>query len=595
MQVDGETVPILCMCRLCLNYSQDCSDIGNDQSNLTIRNKIRKYLYIEINDDDSLPRTICQQCINRIEVFDQFCQEVTHHQELICSKLKPSSNETQIITTPTNLIQLSPAIVSKTNGTFIITLQTSTSSEHVLNTRVEDANENDIIISKLIKDDNAHETDLSSTHYEVMEESSEIYTSVLSSKQNVYAKTSSTVQILDECPMQINSISIERELDELDEITADSDNEYNEDNDEHVVDENATATIDDVDHEKFKDFPKLIEDSKLLYKGRDLLNMISKFYRLECDQCDNEERTVFQNLSDLCQHYVDVHQIKGYVVCCSMKLIKPRAMALHMARHLQPDAFKCPECNKMLTCPKILQYHMQNHLPESQRPLACSQCPRRFSYSSALVAHAISHQPESQRAAHVCDECGKVFVSAGRLTTHINVTHMQHGQDYTCNICGKRFACRSNLSYHLTTHEPKVRQVQCSKCGKWLKNKLCLSKHMVQHSSIRYSCSMCDYSAVNRQCLRNHMRVQHTNDKPFACGDCGKAFKLKNTLQNHQVQHTGVRRFVCPFCSRSFASSGNYYSHRKRMHPQELAAMKLKQEEQERKLREQIQKSTDRS
>lgn len=88
--------------------------------------------------------------------------------------------------------------------------------------------------------------------------------------------------------------------------------------------------------------------------------------------------------------------------------MRPRAMALHMARHLQPNAFKCTECHKMLTSPKILKYHMQNHRPESERPLACSQCPRRFSYSSALVAHAITHQPEDQRAIHICDECGKM-------------------------------------------------------------------------------------------------------------------------------------------------------------------------------------------
>lgn len=99
--------------------------------------------------------------------------------------------------------------------------------------------------------------------------------------------------------------------------------------------------------------------------------------------------------------------MKGYVTCCGIKLIKPRAMALHMARHLQPNAFTCSICEKMMTCPKILQYHMQNHLPEDQRPLACPDCPRKFSYSSALIAHAISHQPESERAAHICDECGK--------------------------------------------------------------------------------------------------------------------------------------------------------------------------------------------
>lgn len=59
------------------------------------------------------------------------------------------------------------------------------------------------------------------------------------------------------------------------------------------------------------------------------------------------------------------------------------------------------------------------------------------------------------------------FVSAGRLTTHVNVAHMFHGQEYICHICAKQFACRSNLTYHLTTHQPKVRQVQCEKCGKW--------------------------------------------------------------------------------------------------------------------------------
>lgn len=120
------------------------------------------------------------------------------------------------------------------------------------------------------------------------------------------------------------------------------------------------------------------------------------------------DKPKFEQLSVLFDHFVDRHQMKGYVMCCNVKLIKPRAMALHMARHLQPNAFKCPECNKMLTCPKILQYHMQNHLPEAERPLACAQCPRRFSYSSALVAHAISHQPVDQRVAHICDECGKV-------------------------------------------------------------------------------------------------------------------------------------------------------------------------------------------
>lgn len=69
---------------------------------------------------------------------------------------------------------------------------------------------------------------------------------------------------------------------------------------------------------------------------------------------------------------------------------------------------------------------------------------------------------------------------------------------------------------------------------------------------------------------------------------CDKSFKLRKTLINHLVQHTGVHNFSCEFCSRTFASSGNYYSHRKRMHPQELAAKNKHKEEAENEFRAKV-------
>jgi len=41
-------------------------------------------------------------------------------------------------------------------------------------------------------------------------------------------------------------------------------------------------------------------------------------------------------------------------------------------------------------------------------------------------------------------------------------------------------------------------------------------------------------------------------------------------LQFHINQHTGARPYQCPYCPKAFASSGNCFSHRKRMHPQEV-------------------------
>lgn len=48
------------------------------------------------------------------------------------------------------------------------------------------------------------------------------------------------------------------------------------------------------------------------------------------------------------------------------------------------------------------------------------------------------------------------------------------------------------------------------------------------------------------------------------------------------AQHTGIKKFACEFCDRTFASSGNYYSHRKRMHKDQLAAANERKEAEDR-------------
>lgn len=308
----------------------------------------------------------------------------------------------------------------------------------------------------------------------------------------------------------------------------------------------------------FEGFPKdLIQDGKLLVKGKELSKLIARFYRLECLECNKK----FRKLHVFANHFKNQHKnAKGFVTCCGIKIVKLRQIAMHMARHIQPDAFTCSICNKLLTCPKILQYHVQNHLPEHERSLACPEpgCNRRFSYQSALVTHSISHLPEEERTLYSC--CGRKFSTASRLAAHTNTVHSKVAlkKEFSCEICEKRFLCKSNLAYHLTTHKDFEFQVQCEICDKWLKNKICLRKHMAIHSEVRHLCDLCEYSAVNRQCLINHKKIQHSDSKPFSCEVCSKSFKLKNTLTNHiNAQHNGVRRYTCEFCQRTFVSSGN--------------------------------------
>lgn len=86
-------------------------------------------------------------------------------------------------------------------------------------------------------------------------------------------------------------LKMEQELDNLqnDEHAAvDSGDECNIDRECFDVTMNDIEVIDEIDieNERFNGFPKqIIKDAKLMIRGKQLVELMSKFYRLECDLC----------------------------------------------------------------------------------------------------------------------------------------------------------------------------------------------------------------------------------------------------------------------------------------------------------------------
>lgn len=144
----------------------------------------------------------------------------------------------------------------------------------------------------------------------------------------------------------------------------------------------------------------------------------------------------------------------------------------------------------------------------------------------------------------------------------------------------------------LTHSEDSVKlQLKCPKCDKWLKNQRCLKSHLLLHNEAELRCELCSYATKKEHLLKNHVITRHSQDRPWACDQCDKTFKVKRALTIHKVQnHTEGARTgrTCEFCNKSFGSSTNYYTHRKNLHAEELKRTLAEKDEQKKRERIEI-------
>ncbi|XP_058467729.1 myoneurin-like [Malaya genurostris] len=628
-------------CRLCGYNSTDLVNVFTEQGEPSeYVEKINRYLYLLVVLDDNLPKAICWMCSQQLDSFHRFHEKINEIQQRILKDRyseyvielgrKPTERESEI-----EQISAENELQTKSNQ---VQIQESKSKEEYASIHLIPSHNDSFLVVEakpnipLISDTR---TDLNNSHakseqssivevFEIRRSSRKICSTrkkgnetrtedeesdheiQLKHKKPYLRKCSVTgrSRINEVSGTQLNNTSACRVVPTRTSPRIATINSTEEEKDnvsfhDGTVMKEDDSEIDlpdrDSDNEEWptaatmEKFPsEVIKNGLLTVKGKELIRMINSFYNLQCDICKNIPKR-FKTLAGLLTHHKTIHKHEGYVVCCQKKLRYP-AVIMHMARHIQPEAFKCDICGYMVTRPRFLASHKQTHLPEDLKPYACEQCPKRFCWKRALQIHLNLHKAPEERVVYICAVCGKRYDTPGGLSAHKKNVHSKNQTPKTphvCEICANKFATSSGLKEHMVTiHQPREKgQLQCSECYKWLMNSRCLRVHMQLHSKNDVACDQCSYKTKKQSLLKRHKITHHQEERPFHCDICGSTFKHKRALTVHtNLKHDLEKtNYKCNFCDRSFASSTNFYTHRKNRHPEELAAMKEHQE-QEKKL-----------
>ena len=86
---------------------------------------------------------------------------------------------------------------------------------------------------------------------------------------------------------------------------------------------------------------------------------------------------------------------------------------------------------------------------------------------------------KDRKPTHFCPECGKGFLKAQALKSHIPLHSGE--KNHTCEICSTKFSQEVNMKKHLLVMHGNVPMVSCEVCSKSIK-KIHIKSHILEHA-----------------------------------------------------------------------------------------------------------------
>uniref|UniRef100_A0A3B1ICW9 Insulinoma-associated 1a n=1 Tax=Astyanax mexicanus TaxID=7994 RepID=A0A3B1ICW9_ASTMX len=214
---------------------------------------------------------------------------------------------------------------------------------------------------------------------------------------------------------------------------------------------------------------------------------------------------------------VQQKQSLGEFVCqlCREAYADPFALAQHRCSRIVRVEYRCPECEKVFSCPANLASHRRWHKP---KPPSAGQGQEQGGHvgqgsktSSSesdrdTVSPGLSESGSEEDGACECQHCGRRFKRHAYLRKHVlahhsHQTHQNH-QDHRMEEDGKPPLNLSAQEVHI-----------CPICGESLPNRASQERHArLRHASRAFPCKHCPAVFYSSPALTRHTNKCHPSE-----------------------------------------------------------------------------------
>uniref|UniRef100_A0A1B6GH52 Protein krueppel n=1 Tax=Cuerna arida TaxID=1464854 RepID=A0A1B6GH52_9HEMI len=181
--------------------------------------------------------------------------------------------------------------------------------------------------------------------------------------------------------------------------------------------------------------------------------------------------------------------------------------------------------------------------------------------------------PTNEQEHPCCDQCGKELNTPELQANHEMLCpgppDDKNGGTFSCEVCGKPFKRKEHLFQHRKLHTGE-RPYACGTCGKAFSRKEHLVRHAVSHTGQKsHTCDMCSKSFSRKDNLHKH-RKTHGIAGPYVCETCGKSFVVKHYYLMHKTSHSSPDSpddplpYRCDICYKGFSVKQYLTTHKLR-------------------------------